>query len=67
MMRLACIKDCYRVGVCMDWFYTVSGFVVGFIVSVAGVGGGSLIGSLPGVWLGSYLGAKIPDRILRPV
>ena len=27
----------------MDWIYTISGFVVGFIVGVTGVGGGSLM------------------------
>lgn len=29
--------------VCMDWMYTLSGFAVGFIVGVTGVGGGSLM------------------------
>ncbi len=42
-MRVAYMKDCYRAGVYMDWFYTVSGFAVGFIVGVTGVGGGSLM------------------------
>lgn len=27
----------------MDWLYTISGFVVGFVVGVTGVGGGSLM------------------------
>ncbi len=27
----------------MDWFYTLSGFLVGFVVGVTGVGGGSLM------------------------
>ncbi len=26
-----------------------------------------LIGSLPGIWIGSHLSARIPDKILRPV
>jgi uncharacterized membrane protein YfcA len=26
-----------------------------------------LVGSLPGIWVGSHISAKIPDRILRPV
>ena len=26
-----------------------------------------LVGSLPGIWLGSHLSAKIPERFLRPV
>lgn len=29
--------------------------------------GSLLIGSLPGIWIGSHLGAKIPEKILRPV
>lgn len=26
-----------------------------------------IIGSLPGVWLGSHISTKVPDRVLRPV
>jgi uncharacterized membrane protein YfcA len=26
-----------------------------------------LVGSLPGIWIGSHLSAKIPERFLRPV
>jgi uncharacterized membrane protein YfcA len=26
-----------------------------------------LVGSVPGIWVGSHLSAKIPDRVLRPV
>lgn len=29
--------------------------------------GSLLLGSLPGIYLGSHLGVKIPDRILRPI
>lgn len=29
--------------------------------------GSLLIGSLPGIWLGSHAGAKIPEKILRPI
>jgi uncharacterized membrane protein YfcA len=29
--------------------------------------GSLLIGSLPGIWVGSHLSAKIPERFLRPV
>lgn len=29
--------------------------------------GSLLIGSLPGIWLGSHISAKIPERVLRPV
>lgn len=29
--------------------------------------GSLLIGSLPGIWIGSHLSARIPDKILRPV
>jgi len=29
--------------------------------------GSLLIGSLPGIWIGSHLSAKIPENYLRPV
>ncbi len=29
--------------------------------------GSLIIGSLPGIWLGSHVSTKIPDRILRPI
>jgi uncharacterized protein len=29
--------------------------------------GSLLIGSLPGIWIGSHLSAKVPDKVLRPV
>ena len=29
--------------------------------------GSLLIGSLPGIWLGSHASAKVPDRFLRPI
>jgi uncharacterized membrane protein YfcA len=29
--------------------------------------GALLLGSLPGIWLGSHAGARIPERVLRPV
>ncbi len=29
--------------------------------------GSLLVGSLPGIWIGSHLSAKIPERLLRPV
>lgn len=32
-----------------------------------GLLGSLLLGSLPGIWLGSHIGVKIPDRILRPI
>ncbi len=32
-----------------------------------GLLGSLLLGSLPGIYLGSHLGVKIPDRILRPI
>ncbi len=28
--------------------------------------GSLLVGSLPGIWLGSHVSAKVPDRVLRP-
>jgi uncharacterized membrane protein YfcA len=32
-----------------------------------GLLGSLLIGSLPGIWIGSHVGARIPEKILRPV
>lgn len=32
-----------------------------------GLLGSLLIGSLPGIWIGSHIGAKIPEKILRPI
>lgn len=29
--------------------------------------GALLLGSLPGIWIGSHISAKVPDRILRPI
>ncbi len=29
--------------------------------------GSLLLGSLPGIWLGTHLGAKIPEKVLRPI
>jgi uncharacterized membrane protein YfcA len=29
--------------------------------------GALLLGSLPGIWLGSHISARIPDRVLRPI
>lgn len=29
--------------------------------------GSLLLGSLPGIWLGSHASAKVPDRVLRPI
>lgn len=29
--------------------------------------GALLLGSLPGIWIGSHLSAKVPDRVLRPI
>ncbi len=49
------------------------------LTAVAGIGhlslgnvdlvllGSLLIGSLPGIWIGSHLSAKIPERFLRPI
>lgn len=67
----------------MEWAYTVAGLVVGFAVGVTGMGGGLghlhlgnvdfmllgalLFGSLPGIYIGSHLSAKIPERVLRPI
>lgn len=31
-----------------------------------GLLGSLLLGSLPGIWLGSHLGVKIPERVMRP-
>ena len=32
-----------------------------------GLLGSLLVGSLPGIWIGSHIGAKIPEKILRPI
>jgi uncharacterized membrane protein YfcA len=32
-----------------------------------GLLGSLLLGSLPGIWLGSHLGVKIPENVLRPI
>ncbi len=49
------------------------------LTAVAGIGhwilgsvdwlllGSLLIGSLPGIWLGSHISTKVPDRVLRPM
>jgi len=29
--------------------------------------GSLLLGSLPGIYIGSHLSAKVPERILRPI
>jgi uncharacterized membrane protein YfcA len=29
--------------------------------------GSLLLGSLPGIWLGSHASSRVPDRILRPI
>ena len=29
--------------------------------------GALLLGSLPGIWLGSHISTKVPDRVLRPI
>ena len=29
--------------------------------------GSLLIGSLPGIWLGSQISAKVPEKVLRPI
>ena len=29
--------------------------------------GSLLLGSLPGIWLGSHASAKVPERVLRPI
>lgn len=26
-----------------------------------------IMGSLPGIWLGSHISTKVPDRVLRPI
>ena len=49
------------------------------LTAVAGIGhwtlghvdfvllGSLLIGSLPGIWIGSHISAKIPEKVLRPI
>jgi uncharacterized membrane protein YfcA len=56
-----------------DIFY---GFVISAVAGLAHIGAGHvewsivvslLIGSIPGVWLGSKVSARAPDSVLRPV
>ena len=65
----------------MDWIAIGSGFGVGALVGMTGVGGGIghatlghiewgllgalLIGSLPGIWLGAQLAKAMPERLVR--
>ncbi len=63
----------------MDWLYVSSGDIAHAVplTLVAGLGhaaagavdwpllGSLLIGSLPGIWLGSHLGRALPERVLR--
>ena len=49
------------------------------LTAVAGIGhwslghvdflllGSLLVGSLPGIWIGSHISAKIPEKVLRPI
>jgi hypothetical protein len=55
-----------------DVFY---GFVISAIAGAAHIGAGNvewplvgslLIGSVPGVWIGSKVSARAPDSVLRP-
>jgi len=56
-----------------DIFY---GFVISAVAGIAHIGAGHvewnivaslLIGSIPGVWIGSKVSVRAPDRVLRPV
>jgi uncharacterized membrane protein YfcA len=56
-----------------DIFY---GFVISAVAGIAHIGAGHvewnivaslLIGSIPGVWLGSKVSVRAPERVLRPL
>ena len=56
----------------IDPLYTVSGFGVGALVGLTGVGGGSLTpllvllsGSVPGVIVGSLLATRVPVLVVH--
>jgi uncharacterized membrane protein YfcA len=53
----------------MDLPSTLSGFAVGTIVGLTGVGGGSLptplLVLLPGIWLARHAFARVPEQIRR--
>jgi uncharacterized protein len=53
----------------IDPLYVASGFGVGLLVGMTGVGGGSLllVGSLPGIVIGSYCARRVPETALRLV
>jgi uncharacterized membrane protein YfcA len=42
------------------------GASIGFVLGVTSAGSGTLIGSIPGVWIGSSLAVRLPERGLRP-
>ena len=51
-----------------DFAFILAGFVVGFIVGLTmdwQLLGLLLIGSLPGIWLGSHWVTRVPERFIR--
>ena len=44
-----------------DLALIVAGFLVGMVVGLTGVGGGSL----PGIWIGARLMQHTPERVVR--
>ena len=51
-----------------DFAFILAGFVVGFIVGLTmdwQLLGLLLIGSLPGIWLGSHWVSRVPERFIR--
>src|SRR3972149_2751829 len=48
----------------MDWLYTVSGFLVGLIVGVTGVGGGALMTPLLGLLFGVFPATAVGTDLL---
>ena len=61
-------KGLYSRALMEDFAFILAGFVVGFIVGLTmdwQLLGLLLIGSLPGIWLGSHFVSRVPERFIR--